>query len=166
MTDTVISLIGVTPFGGLTYRARGFSPHVRFGYQWNGHSVLGGDPTGTIGGPNASLPPEILYSGGADFRVTQRLSLAAHLIGGRVLSASHLTLGSTQSLYVEDTGSKSAVLTIQSSTESYSSDAIAVGAKVCLTHELLLIGNITSRVDNGGLRAGVVPLVGLSYAFK
>jgi Putative MetA-pathway of phenol degradation len=156
---------GIAPFGIFTYRAR-LSPHARLGYQWNSHSVLAGDPTGTIGPPDASLPPEFLYSGGADFRATKRITVAADLIGGVVLSASHLSLGlTTNPLYIGDSGTQAKLRTINSSIATYNSDAIALGAKVRLIRELILTGNATIRVNDGGLRANVVPLVGLSYAF-
>ncbi len=149
--------VGVAPFGALTYRAR-LSPHVRVGYQWNGDSILAGDPTSATGS-KASLPPEILYSGGADFRVTKRVTVAADLIGGRVLAASRLTMGT----FMDVNGN--ALSNIQPSTNDYNTDGIGVGAKVRLKSQLVLIGNVTSRIDNGGLRATAVPLVGLSYAF-
>jgi Putative MetA-pathway of phenol degradation len=156
--------VGLTPFGALTYRAR-LSPHVRIGYQWNGDSDLGGDPTGTTGLPSsASLPPEFLYSGGADFRVNKRLTLDADLIGEVVLSASHLSLGSEMH-YMGDSGTQTAVPTVKSSTDTYSSDAIGVGGKVRIWKEAVLVGNVSFKVDNGGLRATAVPLVGLTYAF-
>lgn len=173
---------GVTPFGALTYNSR-LSPHVKFGYEWNSNSVLAGDPLGTTGS-SASLPAAWLYSGGADFRATKRITIAADLIGEHVLDVNRLTLGAYPMLPATDgstdpsTATKMNVPSIlvnspssvyKSSdiprTSSYSSDAIAVGGKVRLFKELVLAGNATIRVDNGGLRADVVPLVGLSYAF-
>jgi hypothetical protein len=74
---------GVTPFGVLTYAGR-ISPHVRLGYEWNSGSVLAGDPLSSTG-TSASLPPAWLYSGGADFRATKWLTIAADLIGQGVV---------------------------------------------------------------------------------
>lgn len=150
---------GVEPFAAFTYRAR-VSPHVRFGYQWNARSILAGDVTSTD--PNAAkhhLPPELLYSLGADYRVARRLTVAVDLIGGRVLDASRLSPGT----FTDVNGNM--LPDLASSLNDYSSNAIGAGAKVRLARELVLIGNVTTRVDNGGLRAKVVPLVGLSYAF-
>jgi hypothetical protein len=162
---------GVTPFGVLTYAGR-ISPHVRLGYEWNSGSILAGDPTGLIGPTTASLPPAWLYSAGADFRATKRLTIAADLIGQGVVSANRLTLSSYTRLPKTDGSTDPATeSTIQVPSikpvqlSSYNSDAIAIGAKVRLTHELILTGNATIRVNDGGLRANVVPLVGLSYAF-
>lgn len=149
--------LGVAPFGALTYRAR-LSPHVRVGYQWNGNSVLAGDPTSTIGS-KASLPPEVLYSAGVDYKVTRRFTLAADLIGARVLGASRLSLSTVN----EVTGN--GIPDIVPLIGDYSSDAIGVGAKIRLKGRLVVIGNVTSRIDDGGLHAAVVPLVGVSYSF-
>ena len=163
---------GVTPFGVLTYKGR-LSPHVRLGYQWNSGSVLAGDPTGLVGPTTASLPPAWLYSGGADFRATKWLTIAADLIGQGVLGVKRLSLGS-YSLLPEIKGvtpptaaDKAPVqsILISSGLSNYNSDAIAIGGKVRLPHEIVLVGNATIRVNDGGLRANVVPLIGLSYAF-
>lgn len=161
---------GLIPFGALTYAGR-ISPHVRFGYEWNSHSILAGDPTGATGSPSASLPPAWLYSGGADFRANKWLTFAADLIGQRVLSASRLSNGFFTRLPATDgktnptTEATIQVPSIRPLTASYGSNAIAIGGKVRVKRELVLIGNATIRVDDGGLRANVVPLVGLSYAF-
>jgi Putative MetA-pathway of phenol degradation len=159
---------GLIPFGAVT-RAGRFSPHARFGYEWNSHSILAGDPTGSSP-TSISLAPAFLYSGGADYRVTKWVTVAGDLIGERVRSASRLSIGNYQRL-VDLTqpkgtqGTLTAVESIKPRFASYNSDAIAVGGKIRLKKELVLIGNATIRVDDGGLRANVVPLVGLSYAF-
>jgi hypothetical protein len=149
---------GVAPFGAITYRGR-ISPHLRGGYQWNGDSILAGDPTGTTGPAKSSLPPAILYSGGADFRVMDRFTIATDLIGERVLGAERVALGTYVDYF------QNPLPNIQSYTGDYSSDSIGVGAKIRLARELVLTGNATTRINNGGLVARVVPLVGLSYAF-
>lgn len=149
--------VGVTPFGAFTWRAR-VSPHVLVGYQWNADSILAGDPTSTTAS-KASLPAAVLYSGGADIRVSDRFTIAADLVGQRILSASRISIGS----YTDYFGNS--LPNIHPFTSDYSTGLIGVGAKVRLTRELVLTGNVSTRVDNGGLVARVVPLVGLSYAF-
>ena len=148
---------GVAPFGAFTYKAR-LSPHVRIGYQWNSHSVLAGDPTATTNS-SASLPPEFLYSGGVDFRVTNRFTVASDLIGGRVLAASRLSMATFTDV------SGNVLPNIQPSINDYNYDSIGVGGKVRLAKELVAIGNVTFRVNDGGLRATAVPLAGVSYSF-
>ena len=131
--------------------------------------LLAGDPTGAMPA-TASLAPAWLYSGGVDYRVAKRLTLAADLIGQLVVSANRLSLGS-YNLLPQISGSqtptaanKGPVQSVRPVTGSYNSDAIAVGGKVRLYHELVLTANATIRVDDGGLRANVVPLVGLSWS--
>ena len=131
---------------------------MRVGYQWNGNSILAGDPT-TATGYKASLPSGVLYSAGVDVRVTDRITLASDLIGESVLSASRLSLGS----YTDVFGN--VVPAIQSYTGDYSSDAIGVGIKARVKGQLIVVGNLTTRIDSAGLRALVVPLIGASYAF-
>jgi hypothetical protein len=161
---------GVTPFGVLSWAGR-ISPHVRLGYEWNSNSILAGDPLSSTGA-SASLPPAWLYSGGADFRATKWLTIAADLIGQTVLSANRLSLGSFTRLPQTDgktdpsTESTIQVPSIQPVfLSSYNSDSIAIGGKVRLPHQIVVIGNATIRVNDGGLRANVVPLAGVSYAF-
>jgi len=42
---------------------------------------------------------------------------------------------------------------------------LAVGAKYSLHGNLLLTGNVQFKLDDGGLRTKIVPLVGISYTF-
>ena len=49
---------------------------------------------------------------------------------------------------------------------SYQLNSFAAGFKANPTKHLLLTGNITVKVGNGGLRAKVVPLLGISYSFS
>jgi hypothetical protein len=55
---------------------------------------------------------------------------------------------------------------IHSTPGDYSSDAIGAGVKARIKGPLILTGNVTIRIDSAGLTDRVVPLVGLSYAFK
>jgi hypothetical protein len=41
----------------------------------------------------------------------------------------------------------------------------AVGFKLNLVDELLLTGNLLFRLDDGGLRQKLTPMIGLSYSF-
>lgn len=157
--------VGVEPFAAFTYRGP-VSPHVRVGYQWNGQSILPGNPIGntatfTTGGPiKASLPAAFVYSGGADIRISDRLTIAGDLIGQRLFSAARISLGT----FTDYEGNTLPQIQPNLGTD-YSADSIAAGVKIRLARDLVLTGNVTTRVDNGGLVARVVPLAGLSYAF-
>ena len=162
--------LGLEPFGAITYRSR-FSPHLRLGYQWNGDTILAGKPVVTTVNPGpqqtsffnfskANLPHEFLYSGGIDVKFSRRVTVAADLLGERVFNSSRFKLTTTAPDVFGNT-----LPNLTSYTGDYDSDAIALGAKARLKGQLVLTGNITKRINSGGLRAGVVPLIGVSYAF-
>src|SRR5262249_22793463 len=78
---------GVKPFVALSTRVRKVSPHLNFSYQWNGDSVLAGDPAT---GHKERLPSELGYTLGADCGVNSRLTIAADVIGQRLHDASEV----------------------------------------------------------------------------
>jgi len=149
---------GFKPFLAASYRAR-ISPHVNLGFEYNGSSILAGN-VGT--GASGKLPNEFFYSFGADARASKRLTLAADLLGTR--------LSGTQRIrrvpFVDIAGTThSSIPQIALYKSSVNMEDIALGAKYSLWGNLLLTGNITIQVNDGGLRARVVPLGSLSYSF-
>lgn len=150
--------IGVKPFIVASYRAR-VSPHVNLGYQWNGESILGGDiATNTKG----SLPQQFLYSGGVDIGVVKRFTIAADLIGQRLFDAK--TVKTVP--YVDIVGNTvPGVSQLSITTTSFNIDDLSVGAKFSPFGRLLITGNLLIKLNSGGLRSTVVPLVGVSYTF-
>jgi hypothetical protein len=92
--------VGLKPFVVISGGKR-LSPHANFGFQWNGQSILAGDVTGAIAGENSAgqatvqngpaishnLPRNILYSFGADYGVTRKLTFAADYLGQTVFDA-------------------------------------------------------------------------------
>src|SRR5262249_49589251 len=62
---------GVKPFLALSARAGRLSPHLNLGFQYNGKSVLAGNPST---GDKAKLQNEISYAAGFDVGVTRRLT--------------------------------------------------------------------------------------------
>jgi len=173
---------GVRPFAALSFNKRRFAPHANFGFVINGNSILAGDLTTSTKG---HLPNELTYSVGTDIGVTSRFTLAAdwlgeHFINGYRVQAStcanenvanpngppvytNCVLGATSSpagtLYP---GVFNQTRTLQS---SYSVNDISVGAKVSPTKNLLITFNAIMKLDDPGLRAKVVPLVSIGYAF-
>ena len=55
--------------------------------------------------------------------------------------------------------------TVQQISDDYDVDNLALGLKINPWNKLLLLGNATIKLNDGGLRATVVPLVGISYSF-
>lgn len=149
---------GVKPYVAASYRAR-VSPHADIGYQWNGSSILAGNIST---GQTERLPNQLFYSGGADFAVVRRLTLAADLFGQRVFGGERLQ----QVPFTDVLGTvHNDIPDIRSFTDSFMMDNISVGAKYNFARNLLVTGNVFFGLDQGGLRAKVVPLVGLSYTF-
>jgi len=149
---------GVEPFVAVSYRAR-ISPHVDIGYEFNGSSILVGN---ILKGTKGHLPDQLLYSAGADAGVTRKLTVAVDLLGERLYGAP----GVAQGAFFDVLGaSHPDVLQITPTHRSFSMNDLAVGAKYDLHGNLLLTGNVQFKLDDGGLRAKVVPLVGVSYTF-
>jgi hypothetical protein len=149
---------GVKPFLSASYHSR-VSPHANIGYEFNGTSILAGNP---INGSTGRLPDQLFYSAGVDTGVTRKLTLAADLLGERFYHAPGLTRGA----FVDVLGvSHPDVPQTQLIYRSFNTDDLALGAKYSPFGNWLVTGNVQIKLDNGGLRAKVVPLVGLSYTF-
>jgi hypothetical protein len=147
---------GVRPFIAFSYSTPRISPHVNIGYQWNGKSVLAGDVnTGTKG----NLPDAFTYAAGADIAATRRITFAADFIGQHVIHA----LRVVPTTYTDPLGHTLPETNIERTGLDLLSGA--VGAKINLAHTLLLTGNVIFRLNDAGLTAPVVPLIGLSWTF-
>jgi hypothetical protein len=150
--------LGVKPFLSASYRAR-ISPHADIGYEFNGSSILAGD---LLTGQEGRLPDQLFYSGGVDAGVTKKLTLAVDLLGQRFYRAPGLGQGP----FVDVLGvSHPDVPQTSAIHRSFNMDDLAVGTKFSPFGNLLLTGNVQFKLDDGGLRAKVVPLVGISYIF-
>ncbi len=149
---------GVKGFVVASYRAR-FSPHVNIGYEYNGQSILAGDVASDTTG---KLPNEFFYSGGVDIGLTKRWTIAADLLGARLSSTDRIQ----RTGYTDVNGDpQPGVAQIAVYRDSVNMDDVSIGTKVGLVGNLLLTGNVLFKVNDAGLRANVVPLVGLSYSF-
>ena len=163
---------GFKPYFIYSRHAR-LTPNVNIAYQWNGSSALFTDPNGT----SQNLPSSFHYSGGADFRVTKRITLVGEFLGQYVINGPRLAF--VQNAFVDqNTGTP---LTFQSTNASNSApanqgsvvtqsgsyfiDDASAGFKLNPYRGLLISANCIFKLDDGGLRAKVVPLVGVSYRF-
>jgi hypothetical protein len=182
---------GFTPFAVFSYAAR-VSPHVNVGFEENGSSVLAGNivPPVCAGSPptcstpsiftKGHLPNQFLYAGGADVvLVKKRLAGIFDLIGQRVLNARRSKvsgepfLGSCAPAGMQpgDTGycgtpdSSTTLSTLTETRGSFNITSASLGAKLRITDKLVIFGNALIKLDDGGLRAKVAPLVGASFGF-
>jgi hypothetical protein len=149
---------GVKPFVIASYRAR-VSPHVNVGYQWNGDSILAGN---VITGTKDKLPNQFLYSGGVDIGLGKRLTVSGDILGQHVFDGPRVV----RTTYTDILGvNHPDIPQIAVATNSYNITDAAIGGKLGLWRNLVLSGNLLIKLDNGGLRANLVPLVGVSYTF-
>jgi hypothetical protein len=147
--------VGVKPFVAASYRAR-VSPHVNLGYQWNGDSVLAGDPTA---GTKAKMPNSFLYSFGVDYGILKRLTAVFDIVGQEVFDSPSVV----KATFTDANGK--AVPEIAFVKQSVNLSSASLGVKFSPVRKLLVTGNMLIKLNDGGLRTDIVPLVGVSYTF-
>ena len=148
---------GVKPFLVVSSTSRTLSPHATVGYEWNGESTLAGDP---VAGTKAKLPDQITYSGGVAVAVTGNLTLAADVIGRRIIDGRRLVPKTFTTLDGRTTFPDiSFVVTSENEISG------AVGFKFNPKGRLLIDANLLFSLNDHGLRDTLTPLIGLEYGF-
>jgi hypothetical protein len=148
---------GVQPFVILSSTRQGLSPHASASYQWNGSSVLAGNPAS---GESADFPDQIAYAAGADLALHPRMTVAFDLLGRRYINAERLAREDFHAL-----DDLSTFPTITFSRQSFNTLSGSVGAKINVRERLLLTGNLLFALDDHGVRDRVTPLVAFEYGF-
>jgi hypothetical protein len=148
---------GVQPFLVWSGNYGTFSPHLNAGYQWNGSSILGGNP-GT--GISKDLPDVGTYSAGVVVEIHPRITAAVDLLGRYVIDSPRLHAEDFHAL-----DGHSVFPNIAFASGSFNELSAATGVKVNLLGRLLLDMNLLMQLNNAGLRDKVSPLIGLEYAF-
>jgi hypothetical protein len=146
---------GVKPYFVFSRRGR-TTPNINVGYQWNGASPLFVNGAGS----QLNLPSAFLYSGGLDFAVIKQLTLAAEFVGQAVIDGPRLA--ATTNTIPRQSGTFPSIRTLNS---TYTMNSAGVGFKFSPVKKLQISANTMFQIDDGGLRAKVVPLVGISYRF-
>jgi Putative MetA-pathway of phenol degradation len=158
--------IGFKPFVIASLRKGRVSPHVNVGYQKNGSSILAGDVNTNV---KASLPDQFIWTVGADGRVLKRVTLALDILGQRVFDAPRLvatTFTTTPVTSANPLVSGSLNLpNVKNITQSYNAINGSAGVKVNLGGNFLATANLLVKLNDGGLRANLSPLFGVSYTF-
>ncbi|HET6897201.1 MAG TPA: hypothetical protein VFK70_02595 [Vicinamibacteria bacterium] len=148
---------GVKPFLVLSSTSRSFSPHATVGYEFNGESTLAGDP---VAGTKEKLPNQITFSGGLAVAVTGNLTLAADVIGRRIIDGRRLVPKTFTTIDGRTTFPDiSFVVTSENEVSG------AVGFKFNPRGRLLIDANLLFSLNDHGLRDTLTPLVGLEYSF-
>ncbi|PYR38680.1 MAG: hypothetical protein DMF89_25165 [Acidobacteria bacterium] len=148
---------GLTPFAAYSTTWQSFAPHVNVSYQWNGSSILAGNPAT---GESADFPDSVGYAVGTEVSANRRVTLAFDVIGRYVINAERL---SPQTFHALD--GKSTFPNIAFSSDSFNMVSGAVGFKVNAFQRLLLDANVLFALDHNGVRDRITPLVGFEYSF-
>ena len=149
---------GVKPFMAASWTFKRISPRVNVAYQWNGSSVLAGDPET---GQKADLPDQVLYAFGADFGVSDRFSLTGDWLGRWAIDSPRVNVHT-----FTPAGSPVGFDDIVFSRSSYSASSAAMGCKANVGGRVLIDFNLRFTVGSNGLSDRVTPLIGVEYGFK
>jgi len=146
--------VGIKPYVSAAFGRR-LSFHGNFGYQANGPTNLVASTTGGKGW----LPNRMFESEGIDWGARKWLALVADVLAERVFDAHRIVIGTTavNADYFR-------TIVAPPPTNSYNRTDGSFGAKLRLG-KFIATGNVLVRLDQGGLRARVVPLGGIAYTF-
>lgn len=148
---------GLQPFVVVSSTVQRISPHLNVGYQWNGSSILAGDP---VTGESDDLPDQVVYAAGADLS-TGRVTVVFDVLGRYLIDAERIV---QQDFHALDRAG-SLFPNIGFSNESFSQLSGAAGVKVNAFGRLLVTANLLFAFDDHGVRDKVTPLIGLEYGF-
>jgi hypothetical protein len=148
--------VGVRPFLVFSSVHR-IAPHLDFGFQWNGKSVLAGDvDTGRKG----TLPHQMVGGVGVDVRVSNRLTLALDLLGRRTIDSPRL-----QEVTFQAIDSPLTFPDIQFGRGSFNTLDGSTGLKWNPFGTVLIDANVLFKLNEQGVRDGMAPLLGIEYSF-
>src|SRR6478672_750304 len=142
---------GLAPFVIVSSTLHRVSPHLNASYQWNGQSILAGNPAT---GESAEFPDQVTYAIGADIALNSRITLALDALGSYYVNAERLSQETFHALDQQSTFAN-----ISFSRESFNALNGSIGLKVNVIGRLLLDGNLLFALDDHGVRDRVVPLV-------
>ena len=150
---------GVRPFAVVSFAYKRLAPHVNLGYQWNGRSMLAGDPTT---GEKQDLPDRITAAVGADVGISDRLTFAFDLLANRVLGSPRLVI---RPFTVQGPLGAGTFDDITFVDESYFNANGSAGVKLNVAEGVLVNFNVRFNLSSRGLTDRLVPLVGVEYGF-
>jgi len=135
-------------------------PHLNLAYQWNGTSVLATGANGVEG----NLPSYFGYAVGADMAFTKRITGVVDLVGREYFGAAQVSTPQNQSLTINGQAMTFSSIT-QIESGSYNVNNLGIGIKANPWNRVLLMANVTLKLNSAGLRATAIPFVGASYTF-
>ena len=148
--------IGLRPLAALSVRAGWLTPHINLGYQWNGRSILAGDPTIAS---SAKLPGFAIFSAGSDIPFSKYVAFSLDYIGQEYVNSPRFAvitangpLGPAQTIFPQGN-------------HVYNESGGSAGLKISAFNRLLFTGNVIVSLNSAGLRQHITPLAGVSYVF-
>jgi hypothetical protein len=150
--------VGIKPYLVLARNGK-VAPHLNLGYRWNGSSALAVDQNGK----EQPLPGFFFYTLGADIGLSKHITLAADWLGQHFFNAPQIS--TPRSVTATVNGQPAVFSSVVPISGGYNVNNLSLGVKANPWRHLLLLGNITIKLDSGGLRSTVVPLGGISYSF-
>jgi hypothetical protein len=156
--------IGIKPVVALSFREAWFTPHVNLGYQWNGSSVLGGNP---YLGTKSQLPGFAIFSGGTDIPVSKYVTFAVDYLGQELVNSPRIGMQNFQSpgplATTGQVGNFQSIVSLGK--QVYNQSDAAIGLKISAFDHFLMTVNAIVALNDNGLRQRVTPMAGLSYVF-
>ena len=147
----------IQPFAIFSTTFQSVSPHANVSYQWNGSSVLAGNP---LTGASGNFPDQAQYALGADIAVNPHFTLVFDVLGRYVINAERLR---PQDFHALDGTSVFPNVTFLR--DSFQMLNGSIGAKVNVFGRLLVDANLLFSLDDHGVRDKVTPLLGFEYSF-
>jgi hypothetical protein len=157
---------GFKPFIAYSLGLGRVAPHFNLGYEFNGSSVLAGDIASNRKG---HLPNNLLYAAGVDIGASRSVTVALDFMGQRVFNGARAFRSTFTAAAPELSNPSAGPPSLPSTSfhnESYDIATAATGVKWSPAPHLLLTGNLLFRLNDSGLTARVVPLVGVAYTFR
>jgi hypothetical protein len=147
----------VQPFAIVSTTLQNVSPHANVSYQWNGSSVLAGNPAA---GTSGSFPDQVQYAAGADVAVNKHFTLAFDVLGRYIRNAERLRREDFHAL-----DGASVFPNVTFSRDSFQTLNGAIGTKINVFGRVLVDANLLFSLDDHGVRDKITPLIGFEYSF-
>ncbi|MFQ5649379.1 MAG: transporter [bacterium] len=133
----------------------GFTPHLNFGYQYHGANFDS---------------DEIEFIAGFDHKLSKKITFALDVLGRYDLQSNKIVVlpGKQELIFSPDNSARFAREIDRSNVPRYRYDNLldaAIGLKIAPTNNLLIMANILTPLQDGGLRSNVVAMVGTAFTF-
>jgi hypothetical protein len=152
-----------TQLSAIWSRTGRVSPHATVGFEYWSAPVQNDDgaqqdPFGEPAGQPTSMRNQVNYAFGLELQPHARLTVIADVVGRRLPGSGRLG-------YRTVAVGPGTVELLVALPESLDVVSFAPGFKWNVAGNVLLTGTILTAITNGGLRANLIPVVGLDWAF-